>query len=149
MATFSTAIEIDAPVEKVWETLADIGNIYQWNPGVKFSRTNNEISGLGGSRHCELPGKRFLEEDVVEWEERKALTMRVVGTNLPFERADIRFTLEGEGGHTQVTVSPHYEVKYGVLGKMMDAVILRPTYRMGMKGLLEGLKRFTESKSKI
>ena len=31
MGRFSEEIRINAPKEKVWEVLADLGNIYQWN----------------------------------------------------------------------------------------------------------------------
>ncbi len=37
MSNFTTEIKIDAPVYRVWDTLADIGRIYEWNPGVKRS----------------------------------------------------------------------------------------------------------------
>lgn len=145
MTKFSTEIEIDAPAQKVWETLADIGNIYKWSPGVKFSKVTNEVRGMGGSRHCDLPGNRFLEEAVVEYEKGKALTMRVMESNLPFQRADIHFTLKEDGNHTHVTVQPEYEIKYGIIGKVMDLVMLRPSYRKGMRGLLKGLKKHVEA----
>ena len=39
MSSFATKTTIKAPVEKVWETLADIGSIYLWNPGVQNPRS--------------------------------------------------------------------------------------------------------------
>ncbi len=39
MGAFRTEIRIDAPKEKVWEVLADLGGIYKWNPGVSHSRS--------------------------------------------------------------------------------------------------------------
>ena len=58
MHSFATETTINAPIKSVWEALADIGNIYQWNPGVVASHTtSSEPSGLGATRYCDLGGK--------------------------------------------------------------------------------------------
>ena len=70
--------------------------------------------------------------------------MRVTGTNLPFKSADIRFTLAPEDGWTRVQVSPLYELKYGLLGRLLDKVYVRRSYEKGMVDLLQGLKEYVE-----
>ena len=79
MGTFVEEITINAPTEAVWNALADIGSIYKWNPGVKQSHmtTSSEV-GLGSGRHCDLGGKNYLDETVIEWKPEVALTMRIV-----------------------------------------------------------------------
>ena len=151
MPTFSTKTTIEAPVKVVWEALADIGNIHIWNPGVVHSYPTNDKNGLGATRHCDLGGKNYLNEDVVEWEENKRLTMRIVDTNLPLKRANIHFTLESENSNTVVTVSPVYELRFGFVGKILDSLSVRKTYLNGMNALLRGLKRHAEklSNSKV
>ena len=146
MSTFSERITIDAPANAVWNALADIGAIHQWNPGVVHSHTttSGEV-GLGSGRRCELGGKNYLDEKVVEWTSGTALTLRIVATNLPFKTADIRFTLEDRGRETWVTVSPEYTLKFGVLGSLLDAVFVRSQYRRGMVNRLQGLKQHVES----
>ncbi len=106
--------------------------------------TTDRATGIGAARHCDLGGRNYLDEQVVEWEEGGALTMRIVGTNLPFARADIRFVLEARNGTTVVTVTPDYRLKYGVLGSLLDVIYVRRTYRKGMDALLQGLKRHVE-----
>ena len=101
MSTFSESIEVRAGAGAVWNLLADIGSIYEWNPGVESSwKISRGKPGLGATRRCELRGKGYLDEDVVGWEPERALTMRVVETNLPFKRADIRFELGDAGDGT-------------------------------------------------
>ncbi len=146
MSSFMTEIKINASVEDVWEVLADIGSIDRWNPGVVSSRaTTDEATGLGACRYCDLGGENYLDEEVVEWEDGERLTMRIVGTNLPFKTADIRFRLHPENGATLVAVSPEYELKYGPLGGLLDALYVRRTYERGMNALLAGLKQHVES----
>lgn len=146
MSSFTTEIKIDASLEGVWGVLADIGSIERWNPGVISSHaTTGEATGLGACRYCDLGGENYLDEEVVEWEDGERLTMRIVGTNLPFKTADVRFRLHTENGATLVTVSPEYELKYGLLGGLLDALYVRHTYKKGMNALLAGLKQHIES----
>jgi carbon monoxide dehydrogenase subunit G len=145
MSSFSTSVTISAPLEAVWAALADIGSISVWNPGVKASHTTSEIStGLGATRHCDLGGRSYLHEEVVHFDEGKALTMRIVGTNLPFKTADIEFRLAERGNLTDVEVAPKYELKFGVLAALLDRLYVRRTYEKGMQALLRGLKRHVE-----
>ncbi|MGI9543055.1 MAG: SRPBCC family protein [Cyclobacteriaceae bacterium] len=147
MHDFTVQETINAPVTHVWKALADIGNIYQWNPGVKKSHTTNDTNGLGGSRHCNLGGKNYLEEDVVKWEENRYLSMRITETNLPFKTADINFTLEEKDDGTNVSINPVYELKFGPVGRFMNLVYVRGFYEKGMKSLLAGLKKHVESQT--
>jgi uncharacterized protein YndB with AHSA1/START domain len=148
MTTFATSTIIDAPRDRVWAALADIGSIHQWNPGVRASHVTSEAAtGMGASRHCDLGGRNYLDEEVVEFDEGSRIAMRIVGTNLPFEHADIRFTLEPQGDITGVTVSPEYRLRYGLIGRLIDRVTVRRTYEKGMKALLAGLKQHIESEA--
>ncbi len=147
MATFTLERFIDAPVATVWEELAHIPSIHQWNPGVEHSyATSDAITGLGAARHCDLGGRNYLKESVVEFEEGKVLTVRVDETNLPLAAVDIRFTLRPKENGTLVTVSPDYRVKFGMMGALLDAVYVRRTYAKGMGALLRGLKDHVEAK---
>ena len=146
MNSFSQEIKIDAPISKVWETLADIGTIYQWNPGVVASHTTSAAGeGLGATRYCDLGGKNFLDEEVVAWQPNEQLTMRITNTNMPFAHANIRFYLRPEDGGTHVTVSPEYKLKYGIIGTILDKLFVEKTYSKGMALLLAGLKEHIEN----
>lgn len=58
---------INAPAEAIWSVLGDIGSIADWNPGVEKSYLVGDDTELGGRRRCELGGKNYLDEEVVEW----------------------------------------------------------------------------------
>jgi hypothetical protein len=91
-----------------------------------------------------LVGRNYLDEEVVLFEPERCLTIRITATNLPFDRADIRFRLKESGDSTMVSVSPIYRLKFGLLGRVMDGLLVRRTYRKGMRDLLAGLKRRVE-----
>ena len=83
MAKFSTAISINAPKQKVWEVLADLGSIYKWNPGVSQSySTSPETVGEGAMRHCDLQNAKgssigYLEERAFDWRDGDGFTIDV------------------------------------------------------------------------
>ncbi len=148
MGEFEESITIEASPEKVWEVLADIGSIYIWNPGVVRSKqTTPGRVDIGSRRRCDLGGKNYLEEEVVTFDPPRRLTIRITDTNLPFETADIRFVIEPSRDKALVKVSPKYRIKYGWLGRLLDAVMVRAQYRKGMRGLLCGLKDHVEKPS--
>lgn len=148
MTTIVTDIKINASITTVWEYLADIGNIYQWNPGVVTSHTTTpEKTGLGASRYCDLGNNNFLDEEVVTWRPQTQLTMRIKDTNLPFKTADIHFYLQPADEQTVVTVAPEYRLKFGLLGKLLDRFYVRDTYKKGMQALLAGLKKHIEAQA--
>ncbi len=129
----------------VWRVLADIGAIHAWNPGVVRSHTTTaQLGGIGAERHCDLGGGNYLKEAVVTWEPERRLTMRIAATNLPFDAADIRFTLEARGDQTDVSVAPDYTLKFGPIGRLLDRYFVRARYQKGMRALLVGLKRHVE-----
>ena len=141
MSSFTKSVHIAAAPDRVWAALSQIGTIADWNPGVRESHVIGEqAEGLGAARYCDLGGKNYLHETVVEYQEGETLTMRVDKTNLPFKTIDIRFTLRTDGDGTEVTVSPVYTLKYGLLGSLLDRVAVRKQYTSGMASLLAGLK---------
>lgn len=71
--------------------------------------------------------------------------MRISRTNSPFEVLYARFRLAAEGESTRVAVSPRYQLKYGVLGVLLDWLFVRLRYRRGIRLLLAGLKKYVES----
>lgn len=149
VSTFSERITIDAPRHAVWAALADIGTIAAWHPGLIGSHRTNDLDGLGGTRHCDISTKHSLTEQVVTFEPASAITFRITGSTLPFKSADIAFTLSDCTQHarTEVSVSPAYTLKYGPIGKILDALTVRRSYRAGMRELLEGLKGHVEQRS--
>ena len=150
MPSFAVSATIKAPQSSVWATLADIGTIAEWNPGVVISRvTSDQAGGKGATRYCQMPGNAFVEERVVEWDPNSRITFRIIDSNLPFKTADIRFMLEPRGSSTLVTVSPEYMLQWGPLGWVMDFLMVRRRYRKGMLGLLAGLKLKVESGKRV
>lgn len=140
---------IEASKERVWESVADFGNTYLWNPSVTHSRlTSDAPSGIGATRHCDLTiSKASIEERVVDWVENEQLRVEIFGGRRtpPFKEAWGRFTLENVPGGTLTKLQLHYELKGGILGGLIDRLMVRRQYGKGLKLALAGLKYHVET----
>ena len=73
-------IVIDAPVEKVWEVLADFGGVYRWASSItKSYSTSKNNNGPEASRHCNIAGFGGIEESIIEWNEGRDFTYVATG----------------------------------------------------------------------
>lgn len=146
MSKLTSQVRINAPREKVWEVLADLGGIYKWNPGVSRSYSTSESNGgEGATRHCDLQPGGYLEERAMDWREGEGFTIDVYESNLPLKRNVVKFAVSPEGAGTVVTLTADYRLKYGPLGALMDALIVRRQYQKGFDDLLAGLKQYVEA----
>ena len=146
MARFSVRTRIDAPKDKVWEVLADIGGIYKWNPGVSHSYSTSEDGrGDGATRHCDLTRGGYLEERAADWHEAESFKIDVYETNLPLRSNVVQFSVDADGDRTIVGIAPEYRIKFGLLGLVMDRLVLPRLFKKGMKDMLAGLKYHVET----
>jgi uncharacterized protein YndB with AHSA1/START domain len=147
MSKVSTSVYIDAPSEAVWEVLADLGGISRWNPGVAQSRVTSErADGEGATRHCDLQNPRgYLEERAFNWRDGEGYSIDVTKSNFPIKRNVVDFSIHPESDGTRAIVSVDYELRYGPIGVLADALLVRRQYRRGFNDLLAGLKYYVET----
>ena len=147
MARVTVDTVINAPKEQVWATLADIGSIHKWNPGVSNSYTTSDLEGgEGATRHCDLTGSNnYLEERAFDWQEGAGFSIDIYDTNLPLKSNVVRFDVSEAGDGTRVTLTSDYQLKFGPIGLVMDALFARRQAEQGFRGLLAGLKHHIET----
>ncbi|KJD31196.1 hypothetical protein PW52_16775 [Tamlana sedimentorum] len=144
----TSEVEINASREKVWKVLSLIGEIEKFHPLVKKSEAISHIkSGLGAKRHCELLPMGQMEEEVVEWREGKSFVLEVVGGKMlpPYRFMKGRIDLVELDEKTKVTFLFSYQLKYGILGRMMNALVIRPQFKKAPPKYVNGLKEYVET----
>ena len=89
----------------------------------------------------------IVEEKVTEWVVGEAMTLAVHSKKKgpPFQTASGRLTLRLSGNDTVVSFFITYELKYGLLGSLLDAVMVRPFMRRAAPKMLLGLKHYAET----
>ncbi len=151
MTRITGDIHIDAPKEHVWDILADLGGIKNFHPGLTDSYYHPGAKrGVGASRHCDLKPFGSLEETVVRWEEGESYTLRIHdGKKVPpFSRAEGTLAVRANGGGsgTVATMTLEYSLKFGPLGRLMNAIMVRRQFEKVIPAVLGGLKKYAESR---
>jgi len=146
MTVMENAVRIEAPPERVWAALASLEALERYDPGVKRSRkVSAEAEGLGAARQCDLAPGGWFKERVVEWTPPRALAFELFECTLPVRRLRHGYTLTAEAGGTVLRQRMEYELKYGPIGRAMDALMVRAKWNAGIQGFLAGLKSYVEA----
>ena len=139
-------VNIDAPPDKVWSVLADLGSIYKWNPGVAKSHTTSELTqGEGATRHCDLDDKNYLEERAFDWREGESFKIDVFESSMPLESNIVSFQIAPAGDATRVSVTADYKLKFGPIEALMDVLFAKRMLQHGFDDMMAGLKHHIET----
>jgi ligand-binding SRPBCC domain-containing protein len=148
MTVLENTIRINASPERVWSALASLDALQQYDPGISRSTVVSTLTeGLGAARQCDLVPGGWFKEKVIEWRRGEAIAFELYECTLPVRRLKHRYTLVVDSGGTIVKQRMEYELKFGPLGRLMDAVMVRRKWNAGIVGFLAGLKNYVETRS--
>ncbi len=137
-------IVIDAPVQQVWEVLADFGGIYRWAPLVTNSySTSANNSGPEASRHRDMAGQG-IDEYITEWNQGRDFTYFAAGVGLIIGPSTT-WSVEPQGDKTLVHTELRYGLGLGPLGVLMNALIYRRKFEQALEKALAGLKHHVKT----
>jgi ligand-binding SRPBCC domain-containing protein len=147
MAIIHNEISINAPVEKIWAALTNLELLEKYDPTVKSSRLiSNEKTNIGATRRVEmLDGKNWFEEKLTMFEPHRALTFELTACSFPVHQLKHSYTFEYTDGKVRVRQVMQYKIKYGLLGKILDTLMIRKQNDAGIKKFFAGLKTYTEN----
>ena len=146
MTTLYTQITVNAPVEKIWEALSVIDNLDKFDPTVKKSTaiTDNK-SGIHAKRKVDmLDGKNWFEEKVIEFRPNEALAYQLTNCSFPINGLTHSYRFEKTGPQVTVKQVMQYTVKFGIIGKLLDSLLIRKQTKAGIHKFFTGLKEYAE-----
>lgn len=148
MTTLYNEIAIDAPLEKIWAILSNIEELDQYDPTVKKSVVISQMkSGIGAKRKVDMQdGKNWFEEQCTLWRPMEALTYELTACSFPIHSLKHSYNFEKVGSQTKVKQVMEYRVKFGLLGKILDTLMIRKQSDTGVKKFFSGLKEYAEKK---
>ena len=123
---------IDAPIDRVWEILADeFEHVGRWASGLASSGPNPQVQplddGMAGGRVCEIPGFGYSDERLVEYRPAdRHLAYSFDAEKLPGFVSNVinRWTLRRRGSSTAVSMRFSADVS-GPLGAVMKPMMRR------------------------
>lgn len=142
MQTLTVQRTIPAPIEKVFDVLADHANYKQF-PGVVDSKLVKEgkadRNGFGAVREIRVKQGWFREE-ITAYERPRRFDYLIIETSLPIEHRGGSVTLEAVAGGTQVTWTTTLRVKIPLIGGLLTPVALAPL-RKAFGAMLKATER--------
>ena len=146
MTTLTHEIRVSAPIESVWPAIADLTAVERYNPMVASARhISDQREGVGASRRCELKPKGWVEERVWDWKPPHALGLEVAASEWPLVFMKWRTELQADGDGTLVRQELTYKVKFGPIGALLDALVMRRKLDRGVAEVFRGLKSYVEA----
>lgn len=142
------SVYIDAPKEKVWEALADFGNVQNLSPNIaKSYLTSDTPNGMGATRHCDFTAMGAqVEEKIVEWNEGSSFRIHLYDTkNMPMI-TDIEafFELTSSDTSTELTGTFQYGMSNAFGGLMNDLAMKKVNVKSWVK-FMAGIKHHVET----
>lgn len=141
---------IAMPRARAWEKLRDLGLAHNYVPGlVRTEITTGVRTGVGASRRVYQSETRFLDETVIDWGEGHGFVIRLhqgnKGAPAPFSEATFRYWLDdAEDGNTSLCTTLAYTVRWGLLGRLLDRLVLAKAIRSSTRDVAICLKDFYE-----
>lgn len=147
MTTLHNEITINAPIEKIWKALSTIDELDKYDPTVKKSTAlTTAIQGVGAKRKVSMQdGKNWFEEEVTVYEPNKSLTYELTACSFPVHQLKHSYSFQPVGGQIKVKQTMEYKVKFGLFGRMLDALMIKGQSDKGIKKFFAGLKQHVES----
>ena len=127
MTTLQNEILIKGKLEDIWNVLNTTEVLDQYDPKVKKTTSTSEAkSGVGAYRKVDMKdGKNWFEEKCTVSEPNEALTYELTDCSFPVHNLNHTYCFEQIGGQVKVKQVMKYQMKYCLLGKLMDSLIVK------------------------
>jgi ribosome-associated toxin RatA of RatAB toxin-antitoxin module len=149
MTTLHNRITVNASVESLWAVLADLEELDKYDPTVKSATIiSSQRTGLDAARKVLMrDGKNWFEEKVTEFEPGRSLCYQLTDCSFPIKGLRHSYRFKPTPSGTEVEQVMEYTVKFGLLGKLMDRLMIRKQTEAGIKKFFIGLKEHVERRA--
>ncbi len=148
MTILKQSIDINAAKTKTWEVLADFDKLH-WTKSVKDVRYTSSLrSSVGATRHCDLSDGGYIVERITHWNEGNGYVYAIDDARDPVSTDSyVEWSLKGNESHSRVTFEVTYRLKYGIIGKIMNALVAKKKFTHQISGFMLELKSHVESRN--
>ena len=148
MRVLTEQTSIQAQDEELWSVMADFGGVYKWAPYMhKSALVGCQMTGVGTCRFLRHVWGFILEEVVTEWTEGKGFSFDVYRAPYPMKNVHESWIAGRENGHATVLTRVNYEMRLGLLGRLLDWILVRHVVQREMRTGLLGLKEYVEKEA--
>ena len=146
MSTLINSITIDAPIDRIWSILTDLELLDKTDPTVKKANLISEIkTGLHAKRKVLMQdGKNWFDEMITVFNPNEKLVYQLTDCSFPIKGLKHTYSFEIIGNQTKVQQVMEYTVKFGLMGVLLDKIMIGKQFNSGINLFLNGLKTYAE-----
>jgi hypothetical protein len=135
MIGLASSVCIEAPVDLVWERLANLEEITLWSEAVLDAKCDGpRTRGVGAERTCDLRGGVTIRERWLLWDEGRSFTYEGLGIPL-VRQAKNTWSVHAEGEQTLVTSRAEVVLRGGRLTRILEPALAYQLNRVGRRTL--------------
>ena len=152
MSTEKLTRTIKAPSSEIWAVLSDFSNIQMFHPNVQdVDQLSEADRGLGAARRCNFYGGGSAVEKIIAWDdERHTFTCTVSEISAPILDVTAGMKVDAiDSQHSRVELYMDYTPKWGILGTIMNVLVLRFAMQSVFNKVLKGLELHLETGKSI
>ncbi len=146
MSKLINDITINAPIDKIWSILTDLELLDKTDPTVKKATLISENkSGLDAKRKVLMQdGKNWFDEKITIFKPNEELAYQLTDCSFPIKALKHTYSFQKNGDQIKVQQVMEYTVKFGVLGILLDKMMIGKQFNSGINKFLNGLKTYAE-----
>ncbi|MFM9826364.1 SRPBCC family protein [Flavobacterium sp.] len=139
-------ITINASIDKIWSILTDLELLDKTDPTVKKATLISENkTGLEAKRKVLMQdGKNWFDEKIIAFIPNEELVYQLTDCSFPIKGLKHTYSFQKIGDQTKVQQVMEYTVKFGILGVLMDKMMIGKQFNSGINKFLTGLKTYAE-----
>ncbi len=139
-------ITINASPDKIWNILTDLELLDKTDPTVKKATLISENkTGLNAKRKVLMQdGKNWFDEKITVFKPNEELVYQLTDCSFPIKGLKHAYSFQKNGNQTKVQQVMEYTVKFGLIGLLLDKMMIRKQFNSGINKFLTGLKIYAE-----
>ena len=146
MSKLINDITINAPIDKIWSILTDLEILDKTDPTVKKATLiSSNKTGLEAKRKVLMQdGKNWFDEKITIFKPNEELAYQLTDCSFPIKALKHSYSFQKNGDQIKVQQVMEYTVKFGVLGILLDKMMIGKQFNSGINKFLKGLKTYAE-----
>jgi ligand-binding SRPBCC domain-containing protein len=89
-------------------------------------------------------GKNWFDEKITVFKPNEELVYQLTDCSFPIKGLKHTYSFQKIGNQTKVQQTMEYSVKFGIIGVLMDKMMIGKQFNSGINKFLTGLKNYTE-----
>lgn len=142
MIHFQRTLDIPATSDAIWAVIGRFMHINEFAPQIaSVDALTTGDNGIGSKRRCHFENGTSLVEEVIAWKVNHSYRVRLSEMDaMPLKQAEAELSLTPMlNGHTRVTWSFDYRVKFGPLGWLLGQTMMKLMMGKILDANLKGL----------